>query len=84
MRLVNTFRAISQVTAATAALWALAASPLMLFGVHGVSSDHDKSLGKVCLLGGIVFSSEFGGLRKNIPGQRSDSGSADRHEQSSA
>jgi hypothetical protein len=84
MRLVNTFRAISEVTAATAALWALAASPLMLFGVHGVSSDHDKSLGKVCLLGGIVVLIGIWWIEKNIPGQRSDSGSADRHEQSSA
>ena len=70
MRLVNTLRAISEVTAATAALWALLVSPLMLFGVHGVSSEHDKSLGKVCLLGGILVLIAIWWIEKKYPWTR--------------
>jgi hypothetical protein len=53
MKLRKTFRAVFETIAAIAALWALLVSSLMLIGTHGISSNHDRFLGKICLLGSI-------------------------------
>ena len=67
VKLGNTFRAIAEIIAVLAASWALLVSPLMLFGAHGVSSDHDKSLGKICLLGSIVIFAGIWRIEKKYP-----------------
>jgi len=67
VKLGNTFRAITEIIAAVAASWALLVSPLMLVGAHGVSSDHDRSLGKICLFGSIAIFAGIWWIEKKRP-----------------
>jgi hypothetical protein len=80
MKLGNTLRAIIVTIAAGAASWALLVSPLMLFGVHGVSSDHDKSLGKFACSEALLPLRESGGLRKSTLQLKNNRSSADYDE----
>jgi hypothetical protein len=74
MKLGSAFRGVFEIVAGFAALWALLVSPLMLIGTHGVSSDHDKSLGRICLFGGVLILFGILWIEKNILGRRSNRG----------
>jgi hypothetical protein len=67
MKLGSTFRAVFEIMAGIAAAWALLVSPLMLIGTHGVSSDHDKSLGRICMFGGVLILIGIVWIEKKYP-----------------